>query len=155
MLEPAAARLTAMNRCEREGPGGNNPAGAFLRADEVDGVHLTNMLWFRVLNDLLHDLTAGFFPGAVFALWLARRAAAGTLSAQTLTPLVASWSWVVLLLFIAALILVVTGAVRLNYRTRNTREDALSAQGRAATIKHVVFVAVFVYAAVMAFVVVQ
>jgi hypothetical protein len=139
----------------RKAPAATIQPGFSCETTGWDAVHLTNMLWVRVLNDLLHDLTAGFVPGAVLALWMARRGAASTLSAQALSPLVASWSWVVLLLFIALFILVVTGAVRLNYRTRNTREDALPAQGRAATIKHVVFVAVFVFSVVVAFSVLQ
>jgi hypothetical protein len=116
---------------------------------------ITQRLWFRVLNDLVHDVTAGVVPGAVLALWLVRTGAKATLNASDLSALAQSWTWIVPLIFGALVIFAVTGSIRLGYRTRNLRPDALQAQGRAALIKHGVFILLFLYATVMAFVVIQ
>ena len=116
---------------------------------------LSDRLSFRVVNDLLHDVTAGVFPGAVLALWLVRKGAAATLSPDAVATMVRSWSWIVLLLFVVIVVFVVTGSMRVSYRTRNISAEALQAQGRSAMIKHAVFVLVFVYATVVAFTVIQ
>ncbi len=116
---------------------------------------LTDRLPFRVVNDLVHDLTAGVFPGAVFGLWMVRSGAQAVLSPDALATMVRGWSWIVLVLFIAFAIFILTGSIRVSYRVRNIKPEALASQGRAALIKHAVFVAVFVYAAVVAFTVIQ
>jgi hypothetical protein len=113
------------------------------------------MLWFRVVVDLVHDITAGVGPGAVLALWLVRGGAATTVAPAELSTMVSSWSWIVLILFLEVVILVVTGAVRVSYRTHNTREDALVAQGRAALLKHAVFIPLFIFATVVGFMTIQ
>ena len=118
-------------------------------------MRLSTMLWFRVANDLLHDLTAGVVPGVVLALWMVRNGAKTALAPEATATLITSWSWIVFVIFLAIVVLVVTGAVRISYRTRNIREDAMHAQGLSAMIKHAVFVAVFVYATVVAFGILQ
>lgn len=116
---------------------------------------LSDHLSLRVTNDLLHDVTAGVVPGAVLALWLVRSAAKVSLAPAEASTLVQGWSWIVLLMFVAVVIFIVTGSIRLSYRTRNIREDALPAQGRSAMIKHVFFVGIFVVAVVEAFILLQ
>ena len=116
---------------------------------------VTDRLSFRIANDLVHDVTAGVVPGTVLALWLVRAGAKGTIAPAELSTLVSSWSWIVLLIFVAVVIFVVTGSIRISYRTRNIRPEALKAQGRSALIKHAVFVLVFVYATVVGFMVIQ
>jgi putative copper export protein len=118
-------------------------------------VAMSDHLSVRVTNDLVHDVTAGVVPGAVLALWFVRAAAKAALAPADVSTLVQGWSWIVLLMFVAVVIFVVTGSIRLVYRTRNLRDDALPAQGRSALIKHAVFVAIFVVAVVEAFVLLQ
>jgi hypothetical protein len=69
--------------------------------------------------------------------------------------LVRGWSWIVGVIFIAIVVFVVTGSIRISYRLRNVKGDAVAAQGRSALIKHAAFVALFVYATVVAFMVIQ
>jgi hypothetical protein len=107
----------------------------------------SNRLWFRVVNDILHDLSAGVSPGAVLALWLVSSGARRTLPADMYRTTTAGWSWILLVLFLALVVLVVTGSMRLNYRTLGVSEDALPAKGRAAMAKHAVFVLVFIVSA--------
>jgi hypothetical protein len=116
---------------------------------------LTDRLPLRVMNDLAHDVTAGVVPGAVLALWLVRNGAKASLGPEALATMVRGWSWIVLVLFVAVVIFVVTGSIRVTYRTLNIRKEALEAQGRSALIKHAVFVPLFVYAAVVAFTIIQ
>ena len=116
---------------------------------------LTQRLWFRILNDLVHDVTAGVVPGAVLALWLVRNGAKTTLNPTDLSALAQSWTWIILAVFVALAVFVVTGSIRISYRTRNLRADALQSQGRAVLIKHAVFILLFLYATVMAFVLIQ
>ena len=116
---------------------------------------LSDRLSFRVVNDLVHDVTAGVFPGAVLALWLVRRGASAVLGPDALSTMIRGWSWIVLALFIVVVVFVVTGSIRVGYRVRNISPEALQAQGRSAMIKHAVFVLVFVCATVVAFSVIQ
>src|SRR5450759_921918 len=116
---------------------------------------LSNRLWFRVVNDILHDLSAGASPGAVLALWLVSSGARKTLPADVYTTTMATWSWILLILFLALVVLVVTGSIRLNYRTLGVSEDALPAKGRAAMAKHAVFVLVFIASASVAIMLLQ
>lgn len=116
---------------------------------------VTDRITVRVVNDLLHDLTAGVVPGAVLALWYVRNGAKAVVSPVELSTLASSWSWIVALIFIALAVFIVTGSIRLSYRERNLKESALKAQGRSALIKHAFFVSIFVYASAMAFVLIQ
>jgi len=109
----------------------------------------------RVINDLVHDLTAGVVPGVVLALWLVRRGAEASLDPAALAALVRGWSWIVAVIFAAIAIFVVTGSIRVSYRTSNIDPEALQAHGRSALVKHAAFILVFVYATVMAFRVIQ
>ena len=116
---------------------------------------LSDRLTFRVVNDLVHDLTAGIVPGAVLGLWFVRNGAKATLSPVDFASLVSGWSWIVAMIFAALAIFVITGSIRISYRVRNIKDSALAAQGRAALIKHAAFVIVFVYSAAMAFALIQ
>jgi putative copper export protein len=97
----------------------------------------------RIVNDIVHDLAAGAWPGAVIALWLARNGAKSTLTPDALALAVRAWSGVLLIMLAALVALVVTGGVRLGY--------VLESRTRTAQIKHVVFVTVFILATVAAF----
>jgi heme/copper-type cytochrome/quinol oxidase subunit 2 len=114
-------------------------------------MHLTRHASFRAVNDLLHDLAAGVGPGAVLALWLARGGALKVLDPAAVLDMTRSWTWVLLILFVALVVLVVTGAVRLSYHNVTTRPEKEAERGRAALIKHVVFAAIFVGSAIVAF----
>jgi hypothetical protein len=116
---------------------------------------LSKSLWFRGINDSLHVLSAGIVPGAAMAVWMARGSAKATLDPAVFTGLVQSWTWVLLILLVALVVLVITGAVRLSYRTLNIVPEALPAKGRAALLKHGLFVALFVYSTVIAFMAIQ
>ena len=107
-------------------------------------------LWVRVVNDILHDLSAGAWPGAVAAAWLVRSGARGALSAAAFADLQQAWSAVFLIMAVALAVLVVTGIVRLRYRSLGIPPDLLAARTRAALIKHAVFVTVFLLAIVAA-----
>lgn len=114
-------------------------------------VRLSDHIWFRISFDVLHDLSAGVGPGAVLALWMVHKGAATTLDPAALATMVTSWAWILLVLFTALVVLVVTGSVRLSYWNATIRPDAEKTRGRSALIKHVVFVGVFVYVTVVAF----
>lgn len=116
---------------------------------------LTDRSSFRLVNDLVHDVTAGIVPGAVLSLWLVRNGAKASLGPAVLSTLVGSWSWIVLVVFVAMVVFIVTGSVRLAYRSHHVSLHAIKAQGRSALIKHAVFVVLFVFATLMAFIVIQ
>jgi len=118
-------------------------------------VALSERLWFRVINDSLHDLSAGAGPGAVIGVWLARNGARATLDPAGFASLGRTWTPLLFVLFLALAILVVTGAVRLSYRTLGTAPDALAGKGRTALIKHALFVAVFIASTAVAFSLIQ
>lgn len=121
----------------------------------VEVMSLSKNVWFRGVNDSLHVLSAGLVPGAALAASMARRSAQATLDPVVFSGLVQSWTWILLVVLIALVVLVATGAVRLSYRTLNVVPEALPAKGRAALVKHAVFFALFVYSTVVAFMVVQ
>ena len=107
--------------------------------------------WLHIVIDILHDLTAGIWPGAVIALWLARTRTEETLPPDDFAELLSSWSVVLLVMLAALAVLVATGLVRANYRALGTTSDWLKRRTRSALIKHAVFVTVYVVAAVFAF----
>jgi putative copper export protein len=111
---------------------------------------ITDMQWVRVVNDLLHDVSAGLGPGAVLALWYVRSGATGTLDPAVLADMTRTWTWVLVILFGALAVLIVTGAVRLSYHMAFVSPEAQQARGRAALVKHAVLVTLFVYAVVVA-----
>ena len=112
-------------------------------------------VWFRVINDLLHDTAAGIAPGSVLALWFVQRGAAATIDPTVVATMVRAWSWIVGILFAALVVLIVTGLVRTNYWSATVRPENEKSRGRAALVKHVVFAIVFVYAAAVAFSILQ
>ena len=103
-------------------------------------------------NDLLHDLAAGAWPGAVIALWMAHTAvkSAGPTGAAALA--LRAWSGIWAILIFAVAVLIATGSLRLRYRAMGVRAEALPARTRIAVTKHIVFVVVLVAATVAAFV---
>lgn len=104
--------------------------------------------WFRIVIEVLHDLAAGAWPGAVLAFWLARDRVIG-LDPEALDATVSAWSSVFWIMGVSALLLLVTGLVRASYRI-GTPSAVLEARTRTPLIKHAVFVSVFVYATVVA-----
>ena len=105
----------------------------------------------RVINDVLHDLAAGTWPGAVFALWILRSGARGALTPEALALTLKTWSGIYLILAIALATLVATGAGRLTYRGYGVKPALLASRGRTALIKHACFATVIVLVTVAAF----
>lgn len=105
---------------------------------------LTKMVWFRVVNDLVHDIAAGMWPGMVVALWIVRRGALPVLDAEAVTTLASTWTWVLLAALAAATGQVVSGIVRLGYHYDGVPDEAMSSRGRSALWKHGAFVVLFV-----------
>lgn len=116
---------------------------------------LLSSLGLRVVNDLVHDLAAGAWPGAVTALWLLRKGAKSALPPDAFATTLPGWSAVLLIMLAALAVLVVTGIVRVNYRSLGVPPDLLRARTRAAVIKHVVFSLVFIFATVAAIALLQ
>ena len=111
--------------------------------------------WSRAFNDVLHDLAAGMWPGAVLALWMARHAADASLGAQAASDMVRSWTWILTIMLVALVVQVATGGVRLFYWKQPISPELIQARGRVAAAKHAVFVLVFLGAAVFAFMLLQ
>jgi putative copper export protein len=107
--------------------------------------------WLRAINDKLHDLAAGAWPGAVFALWMVRRGAVAALGAQPASDLARTWSWVLTVMLVALVVQVATGGARLFYWKVPIAPELVQSKGRVAAAKHVVFVLAFVGAAIVAF----
>jgi ABC-type Na+ efflux pump permease subunit len=116
---------------------------------------LSDHLSLRAVNDMVHDLSAGVVPAQALALWLVRQGAQAVLAPDAFATLVRGWTWAVLVIVVAMVLLFITGTIRLGYRTRNTREDAVAIQGRTALIKHGVMVALFLGGVVLAFMAIQ
>lgn len=112
---------------------------------------LTRMVWFRVVNDILHDVAAGLVPGTALALWLVRGGATSVVDPSTLATLARGWTWFVLVLFVALAVLVATGGVRVVYWSSTIKPEDQTSRGRSALVKHALFVALVVYAAVVGF----
>jgi putative copper export protein len=105
----------------------------------------------RVTNDVLHDLAAGAWPGAVAALWIVRSGSTSALRPEALALALKSWSGLFAVLVVALAVLIATGAGRLSYRGLGVRPAVLASRARTALIKHGVFVTVLVAATVWAF----
>ena len=101
---------------------------------------LTSKPGVRIVNDLLHDTAAGAWPGAVLMLWTARGLIA-TGDPISLRVKLLSGSWI---LGAALALLLVTGALRLNYYELNLRSGTLQAKHRMVVVKHVAFTALLV-----------
>lgn len=106
------------------------------------------MHWLRTANDIAHDLSAGAWPGAAFAVWLVRSRADASLPAGTLTPSLPAWSAVFVVMVLALATLVVTGLMRVSYQGTGGSKTRL----RTALAKHTVFTVVFVLATWLAIV---
>ena len=114
-------------------------------------MRLLKRLWVRVTVDVLHDLAAGAWPGAVVALAIARSGVGKyELPSQTLATMLQAWSgiWVILLLALATS--AATGGARLHYRALGVRPDQLHARTRTALIKHAAFATTIVGATIAA-----
>jgi putative copper export protein len=111
--------------------------------------------WLRIANDSIHDLAAGAWPGAVMALWFALDATRRTFQRDTFTVVLHAASSVWIVWFLALLLLVATGAARVNYRTRGLTAEIAEARTRAALWKHLIFVTVFVVATVAAYLILR
>ena len=98
---------------------------------------LTSKMSVRVVNDFLHDIALGLWPGTVLAMWTVRGliwSAPGTAVELHANALSAIW-----VLGVSVTLLVITGAVRLNYYELNLRSGTLPAKHRMVLIKHTAF----------------
>jgi putative copper export protein len=111
--------------------------------------------WLRAMNDILHDLAAGAWPGTVFGLWMVRRGAVAALGAQAASDLARGWTWILTVMLVALVVQVATGGARLFYWKGPVASDLVQSKGRIAGAKHAVFVLVFIGAAITAFAVLQ
>jgi hypothetical protein len=104
------------------------------------------MHYYRAVVDVLHDLAAGAFPGAVAAAYLISRAGERMAldTGNIALTLPAAWS----VLAIALVVLVATGLMRLRYWKTNVRAGFLETKSQMAVAKHAVFVFVQLGAAV-------
>jgi hypothetical protein len=95
--------------------------------------------YLRALDEYLHDMAAGAFPGAVVAAWLIRRGMAGA-SADTILQLQKATTALWLVLGVCALVLIATGLGRLGYWHLNLRPEVVTTKRRMILIKHTAFV---------------
>jgi len=116
---------------------------------------LSKMPWFRVAVDALHSLAAGVGTGAVLSLWLVRGGARTVLDPLAFAGLTRSWTWILLILLLSLVVLVVTGAIRLGHLTAGVEPEAVNAKVRAALVKHLLFMSIFIGSAVAAFTLLQ
>ena len=116
---------------------------------------LTSAKWFRVTNDVVHDLAAGMWPGLVLGMWLVRRGAAQILGAEAVGQLARTWTWVLGVAVAVAAVQIATGAARLSYRYHGIPEEVRTERGKIALAKHAVFVTAAVGALWMAFTTLQ
>lgn len=117
-------------------------------------MRLLSSAWVRLVVDVIHDLAAGAWPGATAALWLARDRAR-ELGPEVLEATVQAWSPVAWVMIVSLAVLVATGFLRIDYVGAGLPEEARSARSRTAAYKHVVFVALFIAATVVAFGILQ
>lgn len=93
----------------------------------------------RIANDLLHDLAAGVFPGAVGGAWLVR----GVLEAMdpgkgAVVTLASGPLWGVC--FVGLAVSISTGLLRLRYWRLNVRSGFFESKKQMAATKHILFV---------------
>ena len=100
-------------------------------------------MWPRLVNDLFHDLAAGFFPGAVAGAWLIERLAPQG-GAAFLSPQVTGGMWFMLVLGLS--LSVGTGIFRLRYHLDLVKPELAEARNNAAFTKHIAFIGVLVVA---------
>ena len=112
---------------------------------------LLRNVWFRAVIDLVHDLAAGAWPGAVLAMWIVRTAADKTLTPGEVSTMVTGWTGTLGIMFWALGLIVATGIVRLNYRGLDMPPELLKSRTTGAWIKHVVFATTFITATVVGF----
>ena len=91
----------------------------------------------RIVNDFLHDIGLALWPGAVLGVWTLR----GVLESAPVDPIALHTRMLAVTWILGAslAILVVTGAVRLNYYELNLRAGTLPAKHHMVVIKHVAF----------------
>ena len=110
---------------------------------------LTNP-WIRIPNDIVHDLAAGAWPGTAVALWLVRSRAERALPPGTFAESAPALSAVFVVMLGALALLVLTGILRINYRTHGISPTMVKTRNRTVLIKHAVFAVVFIFATVLA-----
>jgi hypothetical protein len=108
-------------------------------------------VWTRAAVDSLHVLSAGATPSAAVVLWMVRTGAQAKLDAAAFGTLAGTWGAVLVVPFVALVVLLATGFVRLGYRTVNCVPEAISEKSRSAVVKHVVFVTLYVASVVALF----
>jgi hypothetical protein len=100
-------------------------------------VSATSHTSVRIVNDFLHDIGLALWPGAVLGVWTLR----GVLESAPVDPIALHTRMLAVTWILGAslAILVVTGAVRLNYYELNLRSGTLSAKHRMVVVKHTAF----------------
>lgn len=93
---------------------------------------LLKNVWFRAVIDLVHDLAAGAWPGAVLAMWIMRTAADKTLAPGEVSTMLPAWSGTLGIMFWSLGLIVATGVVRLNYRALGMPPDLLKSRTTGA-----------------------
>lgn len=104
----------------------------------------------HAVTDIVHDVAAGIFPGAVIGAWLYERAL-GAASVGAGDPTAEATGPLLVLLLADLIVLVATGLVRLNHWQLNVRSGFLQTKAQMAVLKHIVFVVVLVLSAVALF----
>jgi len=103
-------------------------------------------VWPRLINDFLHDLAAGFFPGAVAGAWLIKSVAPqGGVTFLAQQAVGGVW----MLLVVGLMVSVGTGIWRLRYHLDPVKPELAKARNDAAFIKHIAFIVVLTLAGVI------
>jgi hypothetical protein len=101
----------------------------------------------RSAVDFLHDVAAGFFPGAVAATSVIRSAIEAVDPGRgAIVTFASGWLWLVFVLGLA--VSIVTGLVRLRYWKLNVRSGFMDAKRQMVVVKHSAFVLLLVLSAV-------
>ena len=109
----------------------------------------TSNVYIRSAVEVLHDIAAGAFPGAVLAAWMIRgRVDAMSPDAGAVVGKASLSLWLILMgaLFVVG----VTGPIRLSYWRLNARAGSLEAKKRRVLIKHTAFVLLWIGAVALA-----
>ena len=104
---------------------------------------MTNNKYFRAAAELIHGISAGMFPGAVWAAWMIRQ---GFIAAPPSALLMLERATVNLfvILIVALVLQAATGVFRLHYYQLNIRQGFLETKRQMVLIKHLGFVTVLV-----------
>lgn len=103
---------------------------------------LEGKLYPRILNDFVHDVAAGMYPGLALTAWLVRSSAAS--SGTSIATVTEIGGTLTLLMVLTAVVSITTGLIRLRYWKLNIRAGFLETKGQMAAMKHGLFVLVLI-----------